>query len=442
MDATAGPLAGIRVIELATVVAGPGTGRYLADFGAEVIKVEAPGGDPTRRMGWTGPGETDAYFWKLANRNKKAVSLDLKTDQGKADLWRLVADAGVLIENMRPGKLEALGFSPEALLAKNPRLVILRVSGFGQDGPYAQHPGFATIAEAMSGLAGLIGEADGPPLLPPIALTDEVTALVGAFATLAAVRHAERTGEGQTVDVNLLQSMFQIMGPLVSAYAHMGYLQPRLGSGIPYTVPRGTYCCADGVWVASSSSSDNIAIRLLELIGLKGDERFASFQARSQQSRGAGGPYARLDRRAAGRGGGVGVPPRRRGDRQGLRHEGHFRRPAFQGARHDHRGRRRRDAERRRQFLQDAGAAAACRAGRSGRTTRMCWGAGQAGRARAEGPSAIPASGASLSSSCVRNAACRCPLLFLEEDREARIRRKYQTLGLPSSSIRAATLCK
>ena len=183
---------------------------------------------------------------------------------------------------MRPGKLEALGFSPEALLAKNPRLVILRVSGFGQDGPYAQHPGFATIAEAMSGLAGLIGEADGPPLLPPIALTDEVTALVGAFATLAAVRHAERTGEGQTVDVNLLQSMFQIMGPLVSAYAHMGYLQPRLGSGIPYTVPRGTYCCADGVWVASSSSSDNIAMRLLELIGLKGDERFSSFQARSR----------------------------------------------------------------------------------------------------------------------------------------------------------------
>ena len=120
MDATAGPLAGIRVIELATVVAGPGTGRYLADFGAEVIKVEAPGGDPTRRMGWTGPGETDAYFWKLANRNKKAVSLDLKTDQGKADLWRLVADAGVLIENMRPGKLEALGFSPEALLRQKP----------------------------------------------------------------------------------------------------------------------------------------------------------------------------------------------------------------------------------------------------------------------------------------------------------------------------------
>lgn len=277
-----GPLAGIRVVELATVVAGPGTGRYLADFGADVVKVEPPDGDPTRRMGWTGPGERDAYFWKLVNRNKKAIALDLKSPAGKDDLWRLLADADVLIENMRPGKLEALGFAPDVLLERNPRLVILRISGFGQDGPYAQHPGFATIAEALSGFAGLLGEAGGPPLLPPIALTDEITALVGAFCTMVAVRHAERTGEGQVVDVNLLQSMFQIMGPLVSAYAHMGYLQPRLGSGIPYTVPRGTYRCADGVWVAVSSSSDGVANRVLDLIGLKGDERFATFQARSK----------------------------------------------------------------------------------------------------------------------------------------------------------------
>lgn len=275
------PLAGIRVIELATVVAGPGTGRYLADFGAEVIKVEPPEGDATRRMGWTGPGEKDAYFWKLVNRNKKAISLDLKSQAGKDHLWRLLADADVLIENMRPGKLEALGFAPDMLFERNPRLVVLRVSGFGQDGPYAQHPGFATIAEALSGFAGLLGEAGGPPLLPPIALTDEVTALVGAFSTMVALRHAERTGEGQVVDVNLLQSMFQIMGPLVSAYAHMGYLQPRLGSGIPYTVPRGTYRCADGEWVAISSSSDSIANRVLDIVGLRGDERFATFQARS-----------------------------------------------------------------------------------------------------------------------------------------------------------------
>jgi crotonobetainyl-CoA:carnitine CoA-transferase CaiB-like acyl-CoA transferase len=277
-----GPLAGVKVIELATVIAGPGSGKYLADFGAEVIKVEPPGGDPTRRMGWIGPGETDSYFWKLANRNKSVIALDLKTADARQSLWALLADADVLIENMRPGKLEALGFDCATMLARNPRLVILRVSGFGQDGPYAQHPGFATIADALTGFAALLGEPDGPPLLPPIAVTDEVTALAGAFATLAALRHAERTGEGQVVDVNLLESMFQIMGPLVSAYAHMGYVQPRLGSGIPYSVPRGTYRCADGKWVAISTSTDSIAARVLDLIGLGGDERFADFQNRSK----------------------------------------------------------------------------------------------------------------------------------------------------------------
>ena len=276
-----GPLDGVRVLELATVVAAPGTGKYLADFGADVIKIEAPNGDPTRRMGWIGPGEINSYFWKLVNRNKRCISLDLKTPEGKAAFWALLDDANVLIENMRPGKLEALGFGPDKLLRRNPRIVILRVSGFGQEGPYAQHPGFATIAEALSGLASLLGEPDGPPLLPPIALTDEVTALVGAFATLAALRHAEKTGEGQVVDVSLLESIFQIMGPLVSAFAHMGYIQPRLGSGIPYTVPRGTYQCADGKWVAISSSADSVAARVLDLVGLTGDQQFVDFQSRS-----------------------------------------------------------------------------------------------------------------------------------------------------------------
>ena len=280
-ESNKGPLDGVRVIELATVIAGPGTGKYLADFGADVIKVEAPSGDPTRRMGWIGPGEVDSYFWKLVNRNKRCISLDLKTFEGKQALHALLADANVLIENMRPGKLELLGFGPCELLRTNPGIVILRVTGFGQDGPYAQHPGFATIAEALSGLASLLGEPDGPPLLPPIAVTDEVTALVGAFATLAALRHAEKSGQGQVVDVSLLESMFQIMGPLVSAFAHMGYVQPRLGSGIPYTVPRGTYRCADGKWVAISSSADSVAARVLDLIGMTGDPRFADFQARA-----------------------------------------------------------------------------------------------------------------------------------------------------------------
>lgn len=280
-ESNKGPLDGVRVIELATVIAGPGTGKYLADFGADVIKVEAPSGDPTRRMGWIGPGEVNSYFWKLVNRNKRCISLDLKTFEGKQALHALLADANVLIENMRPGKLELLGFGPCELLRTNPGIVILRVTGFGQDGPYAQHPGFATIAEALSGLASLLGEPDGPPLLPPIAVTDEVTALVGAFATLAALRHAEKSGQGQVVDVSLLESMFQIMGPLVSAFAHMGYVQPRLGSGIPYTVPRGTYRCADGKWVAISSSADSVAARVLDLIGMTGDPRFADFQARA-----------------------------------------------------------------------------------------------------------------------------------------------------------------
>jgi crotonobetainyl-CoA:carnitine CoA-transferase CaiB-like acyl-CoA transferase len=280
-EASSGPLAGVRVIELATVIAGPGSSKYLADFGADVIKVEAPSGDPARRMGWTGAGEVDSYFWKLVNRNKRTITLDLKSSAGKDRLRSLLADADVLIENMRPGKLEALGFAPDKLLRKSPRLVILRVTGFGQDGPYARYPGFATIADGLSGFAALLGEPGGPPLLPPIAVTDEVTALVGAFAVLLALRHAEKSGEGQVVDVNLLESMFQLMGPLVSAYAHLGYVQPRLGSGIPYTVPRGTYRCADGKWVAISSSSDSVAARLLELIGFKDDPRFTTFQGRS-----------------------------------------------------------------------------------------------------------------------------------------------------------------
>jgi crotonobetainyl-CoA:carnitine CoA-transferase CaiB-like acyl-CoA transferase len=273
-------LTGVRVVDLASVVAGPGTARHLADFGADVIKVEPPAGDPSRKLGWTGPGEDDSYFWKLLGRGKRVVELDLKEPGDLERMRRLLRTSDVLIENMRPGKLEKLGLVPDRLLEENPRLVILRVSGFGQDGPYASRPGFATLAEALSGLSALTGEPDGPPLLPPVALTDEVTAIVGAFAVMLALRHAERSGEGQVVDVSLLESMFQLMGPLPSAYAHLGYLQPRLGAGIPYTVPRGTYRCADGVWVAISSSAESVARRVLTLLGLDHDPRFATFQDR------------------------------------------------------------------------------------------------------------------------------------------------------------------
>ncbi|MEZ5133706.1 MAG: CoA transferase [Acidimicrobiales bacterium] len=226
----AAPLDGLRVIDLATVLAGPNCARYLADFGADVIKVEHPdGGDTLRRMAWLDPDDGTSLFFKLANRNKRFVTLDLRHADDLAVLRRLLAEADVLVENLRPGKLEALGLAPDDLLAANDRLVITRVTGFGQDGPYAHRAGFATLAEAMSGFAAVNGEPDGAPMLPPIALTDELTAIVAAFATMVAVH----SGVGQVVDVNLLESMLHIMGPVVSAYDRLGYVQPRLGSGIP-----------------------------------------------------------------------------------------------------------------------------------------------------------------------------------------------------------------
>jgi crotonobetainyl-CoA:carnitine CoA-transferase CaiB-like acyl-CoA transferase len=277
----AGALDGLRVIDLATVFAGPGAARHLADFGADVVKVESPAGDGVRRMGWFPPEGGDSYTWRLLGRGKRCVVIDLKTDAGRTELLRLADAADVLIENFRPGTLERLGVGPDALHARNPRLVILRVTGFGQDGPYASRPGFATMAEAMSGFAAINGEPDGPPLLPPIALTDEVAALAGAFAVMVALHHRDRTGEGQVVDVNLLEAMVQMMSALPSAAAHLDYDQPRLGSGIPYSVPRGTYQCADGAWVAVSTSAESVAHRVLELIGVADDPRFATFESRA-----------------------------------------------------------------------------------------------------------------------------------------------------------------
>ena len=273
---TAGPLAGIRVLDLATVIAGPGAARYLADFGADVLKVERPAGDSTRGMGVPDPADGTSLYWKLVSRNKRCAVVDLKSDEGRATILRLVEDAHVVVENFRPGTLERLGIGPDVLLERNPSVVVLRVTGFGQDGPYAGRAGFATIAEAMSGFASINGEPDGGPLLPPIALTDEVTALAGAFATMVALW----SGVGQVVDVNLLESLFQCMGPLPGAYAATGYLQPRLGSGIPDSVPRGTWRCADGRWVAVSTSAESVAGRVMELIGFGDRTDLRTFNGR------------------------------------------------------------------------------------------------------------------------------------------------------------------
>jgi crotonobetainyl-CoA:carnitine CoA-transferase CaiB-like acyl-CoA transferase len=271
-----GPLADLRVVDVATVVAGPGCARYLADFGADVIKVERPGGDTVRDLGWKDPSDDTSVWWKIVGRNKRVVELDLKDADDLAVMRALCDSADVLVENFRPGTLERLGLGPDVLHATNPRLVITRVTGFGQTGPYRDRTAFATQAEALSGFAAINGDPDGPPLLPPIALTDEVAALVGAFATMVAVH----SGVGQVVDVNLIESMLQLMGPLVPLYGMFGQTQQRLGAGIPYTVPRNTYRCADGAWVAVSSSAESVAQRVLELIGLGGDERFVGFEAR------------------------------------------------------------------------------------------------------------------------------------------------------------------
>ncbi|MFM9125845.1 MAG: CaiB/BaiF CoA transferase family protein, partial [Actinomycetota bacterium] len=208
-----GPLADLHVIDLATFLAGPSATRRLADFGADVIKVERVDEPDGARLLGERDGE-DGYHWRHVGRNKRAIQIDLKQEAGRAVLLRLVADADVLVENFRPGTLERLGLDPEGvLLAANPRLVVLRVTGFGQDGPYADRAGFGTIAEAMSTLAHASGEPDGPPTLPPIALADETSGAAAAFAVLAALRHRDRTGEGQVIDASLLESMLEIVGP-------------------------------------------------------------------------------------------------------------------------------------------------------------------------------------------------------------------------------------
>ena len=209
-------------------------------------------------------------------RNKRCATLDLKSDEGRAAVLRLVEDAHVLVENFRPGVLERLGLAPDVLLARNPQLVICRVTAFRQDGPYAHRPGFATLAEAMSGFAAINGEPDGGPLLPPIALTDEVTALAAAFSIMVALH----SGVGQVVDVTLLESLLQCMGPLPAAFGMTGFLQQRGGSSLPYSVPRGTWLCADGRWVAVSASAESVGRRVMELIGLGGRDDLQSFAGR------------------------------------------------------------------------------------------------------------------------------------------------------------------
>jgi crotonobetainyl-CoA:carnitine CoA-transferase CaiB-like acyl-CoA transferase len=265
-DAGDGPLAGVRVLDLGTVYAAPITAMLLGDYGAEVLKIEHPRGDPARTHGPSKDGH--GLWWKVIARNKRTATLVLSRPEGREIMEELVADADVLIENFRPGVMEGWGLGPERLLEINPELVMLRVTGFGQTGPYAQRRAFGTLAEAMSGLAHQTGQADGPPTLPPFGLADGVAAISGAYAVMLALYHRDVSGEGgQVIDLSLLQPLLAILGPGPSAYDQLGLVPGRHGNRSTNNAPRNAYRTRDGRWVAISASATSIAKRVLILVG-------------------------------------------------------------------------------------------------------------------------------------------------------------------------------
>lgn len=272
MDATqtpcppTGPLSGLRVLDISTVYAAPITAMLLGDFGADVIKIEHPKGDPARTHGAVKNGH--GLWWKVISRNKRAMTLVLSTPTGRDLLLRLVAQSDVLVENFRPGVLERWGLGPDDLHAVNPGLVILRTTGFGQTGPYRERRAFGTLVEAMSGFAHQTGQPDGPPTLPPFGLADGVAGLAGAFAVLSALRHREQeSGQGQVIDLSLLEPLMSILGPGPSAYDQLGHVPGRHGNRSTNNAPRNTYRTRDGRWVAISSSTTSVAERVMRLIG-------------------------------------------------------------------------------------------------------------------------------------------------------------------------------
>ena len=274
------PLAGIRVLDLSRLMAGNMLTLQLADFGADVIKVESDHGDTLRD--WKNGGKS--IWWKVYARNKRSICLDLKDRADVDKLLALVPDAQVLVESFKNGGLESYGLSPAVLHAANPKLVIVRISGWGQTGPYAKRPGFGTLVEAFSGFADKNGFPDKPPALPNLGLADMIAGLSGAFATLAAVREVEvNGGPGQVVDLSLLEPMLGILGPDAGIYQHTGQLPRRLGNRAEVAAPRNAYLCSDGHWMVMSGSTQRMAQRILRAVGapeLVDDPRFADNAAR------------------------------------------------------------------------------------------------------------------------------------------------------------------
>ena len=279
-------LENIKVIDIATLFAGPMAATMLADFGAEVIKIEHPkNGDPVRTHGSSKNGV--GLWWKMLARNKKSVTLYLGSPEGQEIFKRMIADADVLIENFRPGTLEKWGLSYEELSKINTKLVLARVTGFGQIGPYATRPGFGTLAEAMSGFASITGTPDGPPTLPPFGLADGISALTTAFAIMTALNARTITGKGQVIDLAIIEPILTVLGPQVIAYDQLGEIQERRGNRSSNNAPRNTYETKDGKWVAISTSAQTIAERVMHLVGrpeLVNEPWFASGAERAKHA--------------------------------------------------------------------------------------------------------------------------------------------------------------
>ena len=281
----AAPLDGVRILDLSRLVAGNALTHVLADFGAEVVKVERPGqGDDLRN--WRVEGVS--IHWKVYARNKKSITVNMRSDRGRTILLDLVKTSQMLVENFLPGTLEQWELGPEVLHAANPKLVIVRISGWGQSGPDRSVPGFGSLVEARSGFAAMNGFADRPPVLPPLALADMVAGLYGAVAALVALRHCEvDQGKGQVVDLPLFDPLLSILGPQAALYELTGELPERLGSRSNLTAPRNSYCCRDGQFVALSASMQSMYERLMRTIGrpeLIEDNRFLTNADRVQNN--------------------------------------------------------------------------------------------------------------------------------------------------------------
>jgi len=266
MSETKQALEGIRVLDASTLFAGPLAATILGDFGAEVVKIEHPRGDPVRHHGYS--KDDVPLWWKMLSRNKRTVTLNLSKPEGQSLMEKLVTSADVLIENFRPGTLERWNLAPEHLLDINPGLVIARITGFGQFGPYSNRPGFGTLAESMSGFAQITGEPDGPPTLPPFGLADGITAQAAANAILMALYYRDaRGGTGQVLDIAIIEPILTILGPQPIVYDQLGIIQTRTGNRSVNNAPRNTYRTADQKWVAVSTSAQTIAERVMHLVG-------------------------------------------------------------------------------------------------------------------------------------------------------------------------------